>query len=103
MVADQRLNPTYTGDLAPALLEAVDKDVAGVVHLTSSDACSWFEFTEAIMEMADIAVPVEPVETDPPSRWCGPAAQRRARATGSGCGGPVPAPALARRARRLHA
>jgi dTDP-4-dehydrorhamnose reductase len=63
MVADQRLQPTYTADLAQAILEAVERDAGGVLHLTASGACSWFEFTEAIMALAGIDVPIEPVQT----------------------------------------
>jgi dTDP-4-dehydrorhamnose reductase len=33
MVSDQRLNPTYTGDLAPALVKAVAAGATGVVQL----------------------------------------------------------------------
>ncbi len=63
MVSDQRLQPTFTADLAPALVDAARRDATGVVHLTNSGACSWLEFTEAIMENADLEVPIEPVET----------------------------------------
>jgi dTDP-4-dehydrorhamnose reductase len=63
MVADQRLQPTFTADLAAALVEAVEKDAGGVVHLTAGNECSWFEFTQAIMEIAGIDVPIEPVQT----------------------------------------
>jgi dTDP-4-dehydrorhamnose reductase len=66
MVVDQRLSPTYTHDLAEALLDAVDRGVTGTLHLTASDACSWFEFTQAILEIADISVPIEPVPTTRP-------------------------------------
>ena len=41
----------------------MNADASGLVHLTASGACSWFEFTEAIMELAGIAVPIEPVQT----------------------------------------
>jgi dTDP-4-dehydrorhamnose reductase len=41
----------------------VDKDSGGVLHLTASGECSWFEFTEAIMELAGIDVPIEAVTT----------------------------------------
>lgn len=59
VVADQRLSPTFTADLAAALVEAVERGVTGVVHLTNDGACSWHEFTEAIMGLAGIDVPVK--------------------------------------------
>jgi dTDP-4-dehydrorhamnose reductase len=63
MVADQRLQPTFTADLAAALVEAARGEAGGVVHLTNSGECSWLEFTQAILENAGLDVPVEPVET----------------------------------------
>jgi dTDP-4-dehydrorhamnose reductase len=63
MVADQRLSPTYTADLARALVEAVERGAGGLAHVTASGECSWFEFTQAIMELAGIEVEIEPVET----------------------------------------
>jgi dTDP-4-dehydrorhamnose reductase len=63
MVADQLLQPTFTADLAAAIVDAVERDVDGVLHLTASDPCSWHEFTVAIMELADVDVPVEAVST----------------------------------------
>ena len=56
MVADQRLSPTFTADLASALHDAVERDATGVVHLTSSGDCSWHEFTVEIMRLAGIDV-----------------------------------------------
>ena len=66
MVSDQRLQPTFTEDLARALIAAVQRDARGVVHLTAGGACSWLEFTEAIMENAGIDVPIEAVTTTIP-------------------------------------
>lgn len=66
MVADQRLSPTFTADLASALHEAVERDATGVVHLTSSGDCSWHEFTVEIMRRAGIDVAVEAVQTTIP-------------------------------------
>ena len=37
--------PTFTADLAAAVLEAVERDADGVLHLDRRGACSWFEFT----------------------------------------------------------
>jgi dTDP-4-dehydrorhamnose reductase len=66
MVADQTLQPTFTADLATAILDALERDVTGVVHLNAADACSWHEFTVAIMELAGLDVPVEAVSTTIP-------------------------------------
>jgi dTDP-4-dehydrorhamnose reductase len=66
MVADQRLQPTFTVDLAAAIVDALERDATGVVHLTAADACSWHEFTVAIMELAGLDVPVEAVSTTVP-------------------------------------
>jgi dTDP-4-dehydrorhamnose reductase len=59
MVADQRLQPTFTEDLAKALVEAVERDATGVLHLVNEGAMSWHDFTVAIMENAGIDVPIE--------------------------------------------
>ena len=66
MVGDQRLQPTFTQDLAAAVIEAVANDATGIVHLTAGGACSWLEFTEAIYEIAGIDVPIEEVMTSGP-------------------------------------
>jgi dTDP-4-dehydrorhamnose reductase len=63
IVADQWLQPTFAADLAAAIVAAADSGAAGIVHLTSCGACSWHEFTVAIMARAGLEVPVEPVET----------------------------------------
>jgi len=66
MVADQRLQPTFTFDLASAVVEAAESDAEGVLHLTAKGACSWFEFTQAIMEIAAVEVDIEPAQTTIP-------------------------------------
>jgi dTDP-4-dehydrorhamnose reductase len=63
VVADQWLQPTFTADLAAAILDAVAAGAEGVVHLTADGACSWYEFTVAILAEAGIDVPVEPTST----------------------------------------
>ena len=65
MVADQRLNPTYTADLAAGLIEAVESDARGILHVTNSGECSWYEFTVEIMRLSEIDVPIEAVHTTP--------------------------------------
>jgi dTDP-4-dehydrorhamnose reductase len=63
VVADQRLTPTFTADLAAGIVEAVGAGVTGTLHVTSSGATSWHGFTEAIMELAGVSVAVEAVAT----------------------------------------
>jgi dTDP-4-dehydrorhamnose reductase len=63
VVADQRLTPTFTADLAAAILAAVDARVTGTLHLTNAGATSWHGFTRAIMDLAGVDVPVEPART----------------------------------------
>ncbi len=63
MVADQFLAPTFTADLAAAMIAAVESGAAGTVHLTASGSCSWHEFTVAILDRAELAVPIEPTAT----------------------------------------
>jgi dTDP-4-dehydrorhamnose reductase len=67
VVADQRLSPTNTADLAKSLISAVERDLHGLFHLTNSGACSWHEFTLGIMEIAGLEVPVKAVETVRPA------------------------------------
>jgi dTDP-4-dehydrorhamnose reductase len=63
VVADQRLTPTFTSDLAAGILAAVEADVTGILHITNAGATSWHGFTEAIMELAGVSVSVEAVST----------------------------------------
>jgi dTDP-4-dehydrorhamnose reductase len=63
VVADQRLTPTATADLAAGIVAAVDRGVTGTLHITNVGATTWHGFTEAIMELAGLDVPVQPTKT----------------------------------------
>jgi dTDP-4-dehydrorhamnose reductase len=63
VVADQRLTPTSTADLAAAIVGAVDRGVTGTLHLTNAGATTWHVFTETIMELAGLDVQVQPTTT----------------------------------------
>jgi dTDP-4-dehydrorhamnose reductase len=63
VVADQRLTPTFTADLASGILAAVEAGTTGVLHLTNSGETSWHGFTEAIMRHAGVVVEVEAGQT----------------------------------------
>lgn len=63
VVADQRLQPTFTADLAEVVIRAAEIGIHGTLHLTASGECSWYEFTKAIMAHAGLDVPIEPAST----------------------------------------
>lgn len=62
--SDLICTPTATCHLAPALLALARESQApgGVYHLTAEGACSWAEFTAAILELSGSSCRVEPVD-----------------------------------------
>jgi dTDP-4-dehydrorhamnose reductase len=63
VVKDQVLAPTYTADLAAKVKELVEKDAAGLFHVTNADECSWFEFARGVFDLAGTKVEMHPIET----------------------------------------
>jgi dTDP-4-dehydrorhamnose reductase len=65
VVDDQVGCPTFTGHLAPALVELATRTHApGVMHLAASGDCSWYQFAVEIMRATHTAVEVRPCGTD---------------------------------------
>lgn len=64
VVSDQRVNPTYTVDLAQAALELVAQRQSGLVHTVAESCCGWDEFARAVLDEFDLSVPVESISTD---------------------------------------
>jgi dTDP-4-dehydrorhamnose reductase len=65
VVDDQLGCPTFTGHLAPALVElAATQELPGVLHLAAAGECSWYEFAVEIMRATDTNVDVQPCSTD---------------------------------------
>lgn len=63
VVNDQRGSPTYSTDLARAIVELCRKDARGIVHVTNSGDCSWFEFAQEIVKGVGFTTEVRPVST----------------------------------------
>jgi dTDP-4-dehydrorhamnose reductase len=63
VVNDQRGCPTYTVDLAKAIIHLCRKGAAGIVHVTNAGNCTWFEFASEIVKSAGLATEVCPVST----------------------------------------
>jgi dTDP-4-dehydrorhamnose reductase len=63
VVNDQRGCPTYTVDLARAIIQLCRKNGQGIVHVTSRGDCSWFEFAEQIVKSADLGTQIRPIRS----------------------------------------
>jgi dTDP-4-dehydrorhamnose reductase len=64
VVDDQVGKPTYTGHLAPALLELAESEDYGIHHRAGGGRCSWFEFAREIVKRAGLNCRVEPCTTE---------------------------------------
>lgn len=81
VVNDQTGSPTFAPDLADALYKLAHihrgtvvegaktqsgrprHGIGGIVHVTNSGCCTWYEFASEILRLAAIDVPVTPVTT----------------------------------------
>jgi dTDP-4-dehydrorhamnose reductase len=63
VVSDQRINPTFTGDLARAALELAEKGEGGVFHAVADGCCTWYEFAAAVLEEVWLPVRMQAVST----------------------------------------
>jgi len=63
IVDDQWGSPTYTYDLARALVTLAEEQSFGTYHVTNSGSCTWKEFAEAIFEQAKLQVQVSGIST----------------------------------------
>jgi dTDP-4-dehydrorhamnose reductase len=52
VVADQVGSPTFTRDLSSAIRQLFQADARGIVHITNSGVCSWFEFAQEVLSAA---------------------------------------------------
>lgn len=64
VVDDQRGRPTYVPDLARAIIQLCRRQATGIVHMTNSGDCSWFEFAREIIRDAGLNTVVRPTTSD---------------------------------------
>jgi len=65
VVDDQIGSPTYTRDLAVAVDLLIERNIAGIFHITNRGSCSWFQFAGKIMQEAGITdVKVSPIKSE---------------------------------------
>jgi dTDP-4-dehydrorhamnose reductase len=64
VVDDQKGCPTYTLDLANALVKLAHSDLRGIHHLTNAGNCTWYEFAKTIFQKVGKEVQLVPVTTE---------------------------------------
>jgi dTDP-4-dehydrorhamnose reductase len=64
IVNDQHISPTAALDLAAKVMEMIENAAPyGLYHVTNSGSCTWYEFAEAIVELASLDAEIAPVTT----------------------------------------
>lgn len=63
VVDDQRGCPTFSIDLARAIMKLCRGDARGIVHATNSGDCTWFDFACEVLNGAGLATEVRRVST----------------------------------------
>jgi dTDP-4-dehydrorhamnose reductase len=63
VVNDQRGSPTFTRDLASALVQLCRACAQGIVHVTNSGNCTWYDFATEIVRESGLDTKVKPVTT----------------------------------------
>lgn len=65
VVNDQRGCPTYTLDLANAIIALCRSGAAkGIVHCTNAGDCTWYEFAQEIIRQSGLGTTVRPTTSD---------------------------------------
>jgi dTDP-4-dehydrorhamnose reductase len=64
VVNDQRGSPTFTNDLAGAIIQLCRKNARGMVHVTNAGDCTWFDFARQVVAGAGLSTEVRPTTTD---------------------------------------
>jgi dTDP-4-dehydrorhamnose reductase len=64
VVGDQRGSPTYSVDLARALIQLCHQQASDVVHVTNRGESSWYDFARAIIARAGLSTVVRQTTSD---------------------------------------
>jgi dTDP-4-dehydrorhamnose reductase len=64
VVGDRRGSPTYSVDLARALIQLCHQEASGVVHVTNRGESSWYDFAREIIARAGLSTVVRQTTSD---------------------------------------
>lgn len=68
VVNDQSGSPTYTIDLAKAINILIKKKPLGIVNVTNSGTCTWYEFAEEILKLTGNSSKLSPINSNQSNR-----------------------------------
>jgi dTDP-4-dehydrorhamnose reductase len=61
VVDDQHCTPSYTIDVASATVDLIHRGVHGLIHVTNSGSCSWYELARHAFQIANMQVNLTPI------------------------------------------
>lgn len=64
VVNDQRGSPSYTDDLAKAIIQLCRANAHGIIHCTNSSDCTWYDFAREILRQTGATTKVLPTTTE---------------------------------------
>ena len=64
VVNDQRGCPTFTDDLAAAIMQLCRANAHGIVHCTNSGDCTWYDFAREVLSQAGSTTKVLPTTSE---------------------------------------
>ena len=64
VVSDQVFSPTYAKDLARKISQIITTQYYGILHVTNSGVCSWYDFAVEILRLAGIKTRVVPIASE---------------------------------------
>jgi dTDP-4-dehydrorhamnose reductase len=59
VVGDQKVNPTYAADLAPAAIQLAESGAEGIFHVVATGCAGWNEFARAVLEESHVVAEME--------------------------------------------
>jgi dTDP-4-dehydrorhamnose reductase len=63
VVNDQHMSPTYTLDLVRTVVDLVEANARGTVHVTNGGGCTWYDFAAETLKLAGLEYPIAPVDS----------------------------------------
>ena len=63
IVHDQVTSPTYTADLAAAIVMLLERGATGIMHVTNAGSCSWHDLAAHVVASTGLDARVHPITT----------------------------------------